>query len=471
MGTRTAARTQGNSSSLSVISHRPTPSPSVAALRLSPARTGDHVNIHRLLVSVFHGPSAAEFHAQLDEPGYEPADRVVVRDGSEVVAHLRLAPQTIQLDGQRLAAARFMDLATAPEYRSRGLATALLSAAERAAAERGTLLALTRTRVPRLFARQGWSVCGRHVFSAAPPRAVLAELGAAASRLANDEPAAIKLSANVQERIVVRPMRRVDLPAIVRLYNQQSANRRGSPVRNEAYWEWLLARGACDQIYIAAPSPEPSDLTKLVESIVGYVFVRHFRIVELVAEQNRDDVSRQLLARVCADASEQDGWLVRCDLPPDHPQHEVFRRAGGDFTNCRELAGEVFMAKLLDPLAALRVVAPSLGERARAADLPRPAELGIDVRTGGIREASGIVERYRVRLGRRATEITTGGPSRHKVALRYCDLPALVLGETGSDELAAQGKLKASSRKARLTAGALFPARAWWRPPLDDLLV
>ena len=25
--------------------------------------------------------------------------------------------------------------------------------------------------------------------------------------------------------------------------------------------------------------------------------------------------------------SEQDGWLVRCDLPPDHPQHDVFRRA------------------------------------------------------------------------------------------------------------------------------------------------
>src|SRR5262249_58593195 len=138
---------------------------------LALAKTGDHPSIHGLLVSVFHGPSAAEFQAQLDEPGYEAADRVIVKDDNQIAAHLRLARQTIQVGSATLPAARFMDLATAPEYRSRGLATALLAAGERAAAERGILIGLTRTRAATLFARQGWSACGRHIFSSASPRA------------------------------------------------------------------------------------------------------------------------------------------------------------------------------------------------------------------------------------------------------------------------------------------------------------
>jgi predicted acetyltransferase len=471
MGTRTAARFAGRSSSPSITLPRPTPAPVQTGLRLSPARTGDHVNIHRLLVSVFHGPSTAEFHAQLDEPGYQPSDRVVVRDASDVVAHLRLAPQTIELEGQRLPAARFMDLATAPEYRSRGLATALLTAAERAATERGIIVGLTRTRVPKLFARLGWSVCGRHVFSTAAPRAVLAELGAATSSLPGPKPVPNSAGSNGAERVAVRPMRRVDLPAIVRLYQESAAHGRGWPVRSEAYWEWLLARGACDQVYVAATLPEPSDLAQLVNSIVGYVFVRQFRIVELVAAQSRIDVAQQLLARVCADASEQDGWVVRCDLPPQHALHDLFRCAGGELTNCRELTREVFMAKLLDPLAALRTVAPGLARRAAEAKLPRTMELGVELRGAGNGEPSGVIERYRVRVGRRAAKIATGGPSRLRVALRSSDLAPLVLGDTSAREMVMLGKLKGNSNKARQLADVLFPAGAWWRPPLDDLLV
>src|SRR5262245_6190996 len=132
----------------------------------------------------------AEFQAQLDEACYEPVDRLIVKDGEEIAAHLRLARQKIQVGAATLTAARFMDLATATEYRSRGLATALLAAGERAAAERGVLVGLTRTRAPSLFARQGWTVCGRHVFSAASPRGVLAELAAAAAVEDNEQSSA-----------------------------------------------------------------------------------------------------------------------------------------------------------------------------------------------------------------------------------------------------------------------------------------
>src|SRR5262245_16417909 len=219
-------------------------------LRWAFAKTGDHPLIHGLLVSVFHGPSPGEFQAQLDEPGYEPVDRLIVKDGDQIAAHLRLARQTIQVASAALPAARFMDLATAPEYRSRGLATALLAAGERAAGERGVLVGVTRTRVPALFARQGWSVCGRHVFSTASPRAVLAELTAAAEAVKTADQSAEFLR-SYPESIVVRPLRRIELRAIVRLYEQHIAGKSGWPLRSEAYWEWLLARGACDRVYVA----------------------------------------------------------------------------------------------------------------------------------------------------------------------------------------------------------------------------
>jgi predicted N-acetyltransferase YhbS len=426
--------------------------------------------IHRLLMSVFHGPSASEFHAQLDEPGYEPADRLVVKDGEQVAAHLRLARQTIQLGEATLYAARFMDLATAPEYRGRGLATTLLTAGERAAASRGVMVGLTRTRVPALFARLGWTVCGRHYYSSAAPRAVLAELGATASGMLPTPPTArLSFAPTAAEPITVRPLRRIELPAAIRLYEQNLAGKSGWPLRSKDYWDWLLARGACDRMYVAAIGNNV-EVPGLLDSIIGYACVRQGRIVELITASGRDDVARQLAARVCADACERDEWLVRCDAPPGDMLHDLFRRAGGQVTCSEQVSGEWFMTKLLDPLAALRQLAPTLAARARAAGLTRPSELGIELRSGCGQSARGVLERFRVRLAPRGVRIETGGPSRHTIILRYADLAPLLLGGQSFEDLAGGGRLRATTGKAAALAAGLFPAGNWWRPPLDDLL-
>jgi GNAT superfamily N-acetyltransferase len=469
MATRTARSVARlSSSSLSPLP-RPASSP---RLRLAAAKTGDHPSIHGLLVSVFHGPSTAEFQSQLDEPGYEPADRIIVKDDDQIAAHLRLARQRIQVATATLPAARFMDLATAPEYRSRGLATALLAAGERAAAERGVLIGLTRTRVPELFARQGWAVCGRHIFATASPQAVLAELASAASEGEHRDESAV-FPCSPPESIHVRPLRRVELRAVVRLYQQHIAGQSGWPVRGEAYWEWLLARGACDRIYVAASGPETTDFAKLLDSIVGYVCVRQSRIVELVVTVGRHDVARHLVERVCADAREQDGWSMRYDAPTDDPLIDLFRRAGGRVTVAQELNGELFMAKLLDPLAVLREMTAVFAARASAAGLSRPCELGIDLRSSSgrtTRGASGVVERFRLCLGKRETRVETGGPSRHAMILSYGELAPLVLGDVGADTMAQNRRLCFSSKRARNMAAALLPGGTWWRPALDDLL-
>jgi predicted N-acetyltransferase YhbS len=455
-----------------------------AGLRLVPARTGDHPLIHRLLLSVFHGPSAAEFHAQIDEPGYLPSDRLVVKDRDQIAAHLRLARQTIHLGPATLPAARFMDLATAPEFRSRGFATSLLSAGLREARAAGALVALTRTAAPELFARQGWAVCGKHTFSSAPPRAVLAELGAATAPLDEVSALAAGLRGPRQEPIFVRPLRRIELPAAVRLYRDESRRHNGWPVRSESYFEWLLARGACDRIYVAATCPETGDIKRLLDSIVGYAFVRQCRIVELVTAEGRDDVPRELAARACADASEEDGWQIRCDAPAGHPLHELFRRASGKLTCDQQLGGEVFMARLLDPLAVLRQTARVLAERAASAGLAPGVELGIELRGGSVdlsgkqpgtsaareQPLRGVVERYRLQLRGEGIHVETGGPLKHTVVLRASDLAPLLLGEASAEDMLAIGRLRAATRTGRQLATALFPNACWWRPPLDDLL-
>jgi predicted N-acetyltransferase YhbS len=445
--------------------------PATPRLRLATARTGDHPLIHELLVSVFHGPSLAEFHAQLDEPGYEPIDRLIVKDNEEIAAHLRLARQTIQAGGGKLPAARFMDLATATEYRSRGLATALLAAGERAALERGVIVGLTRTRAPALFARLGWSICGSHVFATASPQSVLAEQAAASMTAEADERTV--LNPAIPEQIIVRPLRRIDLRAVVRLYDAHIAGKFGWPHRSEAYWEWLLARGACERIYVASTSADSADFEEMLACIVGYVCVKQSRIVELITAPGRDDASRALAERVCADAREQDGWTIRHDAPAEHPLHELFRRAGGRLNISQEVSGEVFMAKLLDPLAALRQLSPNFIERAKAAGISKATELGLELRSGGGRKtsgASGVVERFKIQLSSRSAKVETGGPSRHSLVLGYPDLAPMMLGSTGAEAMIENRRLKCTTRKARQVAAQLFPGGCWWRPPLDDLL-
>src|SRR5688572_1355965 len=49
--------------------------------RLAAATAGDHAAIHQLLTTVFQGPSRDDFSASLEDPLYEPCDRLIVKRG------------------------------------------------------------------------------------------------------------------------------------------------------------------------------------------------------------------------------------------------------------------------------------------------------------------------------------------------------------------------------------------------------
>src|SRR5688500_15850346 len=81
-------------------------SSSLGSLAVTPARIGDHLAIHQLLMHVFRGPSAAEFQLQQEEPGYSPANRFVVRDGQRIVGHARVSLRDMLCGGEWLRVGR-----------------------------------------------------------------------------------------------------------------------------------------------------------------------------------------------------------------------------------------------------------------------------------------------------------------------------------------------------------------------------
>lgn len=451
----------------------PPPIAAPAGPCLVPAKAGDHLPIHRLLLAAFGGPSSVEFQAQLDEPGYDPADRLVVKLGEQVAAHVRASRRTILLAGVPLAAVQLMDLATAAEHRGQGFASSLVAAAERRAREQGVLLGLTRTRAPDLFARRGWSVCGRHAFSTAGARQILAQLQATSEGLlATAESATACLRPDTRQPIAIRPLRRIELPALMRLYAAELTRRHGSPVRSEEYWEWLLNRGSCDRIYVAAEGPESADLKEQLAAIRGAVFVREGRIVELLLDGGRRDIAEHLLARVCGDASEQDHWHIRFDAPPSDPLHRLLAAAGGQSHQAEEVGCEVFMAKIFHPRRLLALLGDVLCARLLAARLTRPVQLGLEIRAGAqsICQPRAEVARLRLVFTGSHMKLAAGPLRRNYLSLRLRDLTPLVLGHWNADDAAAAGRIEASSKAAATLASLLFPQLPWWRPPLDDLL-
>ena len=134
------------------------------------ATAGDHPLIHQFLLGATQKPSAAEFQAQVDDPTYEPSDRLLIKAGRQIVAHLRLVRREMRFGRLLLPVGLVVDVVTAPEYRGHGCATGLLQAARKQLLADGAVLGLLRTNMPRFYARRGWTVCGRHCYSSAGPR-------------------------------------------------------------------------------------------------------------------------------------------------------------------------------------------------------------------------------------------------------------------------------------------------------------
>ena len=445
--------------------NRPTRRPASGGCRLSPsaaqlgqqlrlefttARPGDHHAIHQLLLEVFQRPSSNEFHCQLEDPLYEPADRIVVRRGEQLLGHARLARRDMRYGPSLLPVAVLHELAVAPAGRHQGIGTALLETALRTARAEGAVAVLAPAESPGFLGRHGWVVCTRPSYSLAGPREILSLLNARGT------PEASPLTPPA-EALNIRLWRHVEQAALERLYLENTATSFGPPHRSSETWRWLLGRRGYERIYVAISGPDKLELDETLSPIVGYAVTHEDRIVELMVASHHDTAAVELLARACGDAIERDFHPLRLDAPPDHPLHGLFVDAGG--RHYRQSATDPpLMVKLFQP-AAFLAAHRSLWHAHAKRSLGLPCELGIHLEG----------EKFRLLLGPRGARLERGRLGRSYLACDAAALTQLMLGDAGVQTLVKAARIEASTRIAEETATAVFPPLPLWRPPLDDL--
>ena len=419
----------------------------VARRPIMAATPGDHPDIEQFLAAVFQGPPPEEFKSSLEDPFYEPYDRLLIKDGFRITAHVHLTRRTMQFGSLRIPTSGLSWLGVLPEMRGLGLGRRLLTTAENQMAAHGAMIGLLRTRIPHFFRRSGWAWCGRHSYSQAGPRALLSRMLAG-----NDRP-------HCHDRLHVRCWRRLELAALMRIYGQNLPGRFGPFERTEAYWEWLMQRHGYDQLYVVLRGPNVLELEEKLAPIVGYAVARGDRIVELLSAPSCKSAALKLLARACRDAIEHGYHHLELHAPFEHQLHALFQAAGGSHHVHETDRDEVLMARVLQPVRFLRMLGPELVHRSRAAGLLCPLELGLVVEA----------QRYRLVVHQEHVEVSVRRESQNRLHLNVADFTRMVLGQLDWRRAYDQGCVRASNVLAREAAPLLFPKLSFWRPPWDDL--
>ncbi len=412
--------------------------------RIVPAQAGDHFAIHDFLLSVFHGPTEREYQATLDESLYEPTDRLLIKRGDAIVAHVLVKKRMLQLGPVHAATGQICELAALPEFRSQGLGSALLKTAEHRLASEGACLVTARSRMPEFLRSRGWGSYTRFCFSTADPRSLLSEL----------KPVVTKPLALTEKpvKVRIRLWRQVELE-VLRLMHEQSTNQRfGVWQRSEAFWRWLIVRRAYDRIYVATTGKRETGLPR-GSKIVAYAVLCGCEILELVTRDANTSFGQQLLARVCGDAIEQGMHELTLHAPPDDPAHEWFKAAGSPLQQPENIEQHALLAKLMEPMKMLQLLTPLLKDR-----LSGDWHLALHL------------ERQRLLLKHDDgnLEVFDNATARNSVELSTSTLLNLICGQVDVDQALSTGTVGVSTQVAAGRLASLFPRLPFSWPAWDD---
>ncbi len=416
--------------------------------RVAPARAGDQHEILQLLAGLPAAPSKAEFHAAVDHPDHDAANRLVARlPGGRIIGHVEVLPRQILVGGAPVAGGSIDRIALVPECRGTGHGRRLVEAAEERMRKIGVDVGFSRTRIAGSFQGLGWAILGRDASTVGRPTEILARLLDGPQR--DGEP------------ITMRQWRHVELPAILRIYRQNAGRFVGPLDRNESYSRWLVSRSAFDSILVALMGQDRYDLHETTARIVGYAIQSGNRVLELMADPEFPGLEREILARVCGEAIENDWQEIVYESNALDPLHEAV--AGGAVSGAgagSTAAGDrMIVAKLFNPLKLLQAIAASVGQRLASAGVRETVELGLDAPSfrGSIIVADGTATVHPGRIGRSYLKITDD------------ELTRLLLGQCDPSAAAAAGRLTASTQIAIKFASMLFPRVPLWCPMWDDL--
>jgi hypothetical protein len=90
------------------------------AARFLHAGAGDHHSIYQFLSAILPTPSRDFFLTSLEDPFYEPTNRLLIKLGDRILAHVHLADRTLCLGSLRVAMTSVSGLATLAQCRGQG---------------------------------------------------------------------------------------------------------------------------------------------------------------------------------------------------------------------------------------------------------------------------------------------------------------------------------------------------------------
>ncbi|MBT4887857.1 MAG: GNAT family N-acetyltransferase [Planctomycetaceae bacterium] len=424
--------------------------------QVGPAQAGDQTEILQLLSGLPSPPSRAEFHAAVDHPEHDSANRLVARLAGRIVGHIEIAPRTIMIGSAPVKAAVLDRIAILPECRGAGHGQRLVQAAEQRMRELGVVAAFSRTRIATSFHELGWSVLGRDCASPGRPADILARLLAKQEREGPE--------------VTMRQWRHVELPAILRIYNQNADRFVGTTARSEAYARWLVSRRAFDSIIVALQGNDRYDLHETTAKIVGYCIQTGGRVLEVMADPEYRGLEREILARVCAEAIENDRQELIYESSPTDPLHGEVRGPaceGEEAAVTSRVAPQdrMIVARIFDPQGLLETMAPTLAHRVVEAGIRDTVELGFDSDTfrGSVTIPSASGDKPR------EASIQPGRVGRSYLKLADDEFTRLVLGQCDPLEATTAGRLEPSTQLSQKLAEQLFPRLPLWCPMWDDV--
>jgi GNAT superfamily N-acetyltransferase len=447
-------RSQGRRAPVHHVPHHPVepftpPAWMLEECQISPARAGEQSEILQLLAGLPAPPTRAEFHAAVDHPEHDSANRLVARLGGRIVGHAEIVPRSLVVGSATLPGAVVDRVAVLPECRGAGHGQRLVKAAEDRMRQTGAVLGLSRTRIAASFHELGWSVLGRDCATPGRPTEIMARL--------------LEGPRRAGDAVTMRQWRHVELPAILRIYGQNARRFVGPLDRDENYGRWLVSRGAFDSILVALVGQDRYELHESSARIVGYCIQSGNRVLEIMADPEFAGLEREILARVCAEAIENDRQEIVYESSAADPLHAAV--AGGDG---RVAQGDrMIVAKVFKPQVLFEAVAPAVAERVAAAGIRETVELGLDAPSfrGSVIVAEGKGE---TKGGRQAT-VHPGRIGRSYLKLTDDELARLLLGQCDPVEAVAAGRMEPSTQMAVKLAAQLFPRQALWCPMWDDL--
>jgi predicted acetyltransferase len=432
--------------------------------RLVVAHAGDHALIYALLRAVHQAPAHEDFLCWIDEPTYEPSDRLLVKHGEQIVAHAQILHRTASFHGVRLPIAGLQDLAVLPEFVPAGYERMLIQAAEHAMRDGRAVVSLVRTERPEPLLACGWAEVRASGYSRACVGDVLAHLSAQrrhgdATALRDcGRAAALGAFQRRSSALEIRRWRHVELRSVRAVYDAAFEERWGALCRTDQYWQWLVGRNAHSDLIVAVESGDEPGASGAETGIVGYAVTHGSQVLELCCLPGYARAGPRLLARACQDAIERDCHTISLHTPASDPLHELIVTAGGTWCADRG-AGGALMVKLLDPPRWIEALFPLLRRRAKAARIARPYQVCFE--TGS--------HTWRLNLTRRSSRLSEEEAVAPDVRCDAATFAAMLLGNLDTSQLRGQNRQVRADGGTLERLAALFPPALFWQSPFDAL--